>query len=75
MCAPKPVFYTAEEMLIAGDLDCSIANVLYYILKLHSTNRVYELSPEASQAFNTLFNKNRLQVAATNKTHRDIFLG
>lgn len=73
MCSEASVLHSKEELLEAVDLDFSIADILYYILKLHisGTKRVYEQSPEASKAFNILFYKNQLQVAATNNNHTD----
>ena len=79
MCAPKPVFLMAEDMLNAPDLPCSLTLVLLYIYKFHfseeNVGRIYTLSSDASITFNNFFNINRKQVAHVNGLHKDIFIG
>jgi len=79
MCAPKPVFLSAEDIQNAPELPCSLALILFYVYKLHfnedSVGKFYDLSADASSSFNTYFNTNRRQVAETNNLHKDIFLG
>ncbi len=79
MCAPKPVFLSAEDIIDAPELPCSLALVLFYIFKFHynedSIGKFYSISADATTAFNKYFNTNRKQVAETNNLHKDIFLG
>jgi hypothetical protein len=79
MCAPKPVFLSAEDIIDAPELSCSFVLVMFYIYKFHYNEelagKVYDISADASRAFNKYFNKNREQVADANNLHKDILLG
>ena len=75
MCAPMPVFLTAEEMKNADPLPCSLTCILYYIQKMHSSPKIYKLSAQADITFDKYFNSNRSLVKKSNNVHKDIFLG
>lgn len=60
----------------AENLPCSMSVLLYTIYKFHSdTKRTYKFSPDASNYYNQIYDKNKIQISQVNNTHSDIFLG
>ena len=80
ICAPAPVFLTAEAMSSAPDSACSLTILLNFIFKVHmgvaEERKIYKLSEDAEFIFNQYFNVNRKQVQDVNRSrYSDLFIG
>lgn len=76
MNCPEPQVYTAEDIMNAPELPCSLDVIFFFIYRLNLDEpNIYTLSEDGALKFNEFYNENRALSKAINSTHKDPFVG